>query len=288
MPHGIQQTEHTSLSWMELGGKFLTKYLFNNLKHLEIFKNDPSTAILTDIDGTISEIAPTPEEAVVTDSMRKELVKLKEKFSLVAVISGRSVKNAREMVGVEGILYVGNHGMEFLKDNHLIRNPEAEKYLSQIKKAGEKVKTSDLSHINGLIFEDKGICYSIHYRLSNPSENARDKILNLLHNDPECKKLGISEGRELVELKPPVSCDKGTIINNIVEQHNLQKVIYLGDDITDADAFNKLNELENKRKIKSASVLVLSSEIPPYVKKRSSFFLNGVDDVLKFFQWLLK
>jgi trehalose 6-phosphate phosphatase len=72
MPHGIQQTEHTPLSWMELGGKFLTKYLFNNLKHLEIFKNDPSTAILTDIDGTISEIAPTPEEAVVTDSMRKE------------------------------------------------------------------------------------------------------------------------------------------------------------------------------------------------------------------------
>jgi trehalose 6-phosphate phosphatase len=44
-------------------------------------------------------------------------VKLKEKFSLVAVISGRSVKNAREMVGVEGILYVGNHGMEFLKES---------------------------------------------------------------------------------------------------------------------------------------------------------------------------
>nr|WP_245247988.1 trehalose-phosphatase [Methanobacterium petrolearium] len=242
---------------------------------------------MTDIDGTISEIAPTPETAVVTNSVREKLVQLKEKFSLVAVISGRSVKNAREMVGVEGLLYVGNHGMEFLKDNHLIRNPEAEKYRFQIKKVGKKVKNSDLSHINGLIFEDKGICYSIHYRLSNPSENPRDKILNSLHNDPECRELEISEGRQLVELKPPVSCDKGTIINNIIEQYNLQKVIYLGDDITDSDAFNKLNELEKKRKIKSASVLVLSSEIPSYVKKGSSFFVNGVDDVLKFFQWLL-
>jgi trehalose 6-phosphate phosphatase len=265
----------------------MTEYLFKNLEYLETFKNDPSTAIVTDIDGTISEIAPTPEEAVVTNSMRKEMVKLKEKFQLVAVISGRSVLNAREMVGVEGLLYVGNHGLEFLKDSRHSVYPEVEKYLPQIKKTGKKLKNGDLSNINGLIFEDKGICYSIHYRLSNPSENAREKILNTLHNDPECKKLKISEGRQLVELKPPVSCDKGTILNNIIEQYNLQKIIYLGDDITDADAFNKLKELEKDGKVKGASILVLSNEIPSYVKKDSSFFVNSVDEVLKFFGWLL-
>jgi trehalose 6-phosphate phosphatase len=264
-----------------------TEYLFKNLKYLETFKKDSSTAIVTDIDGTISEIAPTPEEAVVTNSMRNGIEKLNEKFKLVAVLSGRSVLNASKMLGVEGLLYVGNHGMEFYKDDRLYVNPDVEKYLPHLKKTGQKLKKGDLSCINGIIFEDKGICYSIHYRLANPAENVREKILNTLHNDPECKKLIISEGRQLVELKPPVSCNKGTILTNIIEEYNLEKIIYLGDDITDADAFSKLKEMQKEGKIMGASILVLSSEIPSYVKKDATFFVNGVDEVLKFFQWLL-
>ena len=265
----------------------MPKYLFDNLNYLKTFKNDSSTAIVTDIDGTISEIAPTPDEAVVTESMRKELVKLNEKFQLVSVISGRSVLNAREMVGVEGLLYVGNHGMEFLKNGHLSMDPQVEKYLQQIKKTGKTLKNGDLSDINGLIFEDKGICYSIHYRLSNSHENVREKILNTLHDDPECKNLKISEGRRLVELKPPIKADKGTILDNIIQQYNLEKIIYLGDDITDIDAFNRLKELEKGGKIEGAGIWVYSNEIPSYVKKDASYFVNDVDDVLKFFQWLL-
>lgn len=264
----------------------MSRYLFNNLEYLKIFKNDLKTAIVTDVDGTISEIAPSPEKAVVTNTMQNELVKLKEKFSMVAVISGRSVLNAREMVGVEGLLYVGNHGMEFLKDGKLSMHPQVEKYLPQIKKTGQKLKNGDLSCLDGLIFEDKGICYSIHYRLSNPSENPREQILNTLHDDPECKGLKIAEGRQLVELRPPVSCDKGTILNNIIEEYGLEKIIYLGDDITDVDAFNNLNKMESEGKIKGASILVLSTEIPSYVKKNSNFIVNDVDEVLKFFQWL--
>jgi len=265
----------------------LSKYLFDNLNYLKTFKNDSSTAIVTDVDGTISEIVPTPDEAMVTESMQNALIKLHEKFQLVAVVSGRSVLNAREMVGVEGLLYVGNHGMEFLKNNHLSMDPQVEKYLPQIKKTGKKIKEGDLSRINGLIFEDKGICYSIHYRCSHSPENVREKILNTLQKDPECKNLNISEGRRLVELKPPVNCDKGTILHGVIDQYNLKKIIYLGDDITDSDAFNKLKELENEGKIEGAGILVRSSEIPSYVKKHSSFFVNDVDEVLKFFQWLL-
>jgi trehalose 6-phosphate phosphatase len=265
----------------------MSKYVFNNLKYLETFKNDNKTAIITDIDGTISEIAPTPEEAVVPDSIRRELKKLKDNFSLVAVISGRSALNAREMVGVDGLLYVGNHGLEFLQNGKLFMDPEVEKYLPKIKKTGKKLKEGDLSCITGLLFEDKEICFSIHYRLCDPSENVREKILNILENDPECKSLKISEGRCLVELKPPVGCDKGTILNKIIEQYKLEKIIYIGDDITDDDAFKLLKKLETQNKIRSASVLVLSSEIPSYLKKDSSFFVNGVGEVLKFFKWLL-
>jgi trehalose 6-phosphate phosphatase len=264
----------------------VTEYLFDNLKHLETFKGDSSTAIVTDIDGTISEIAPTPTGALVTDSMREEMVKLHRKFVLVAVISGRSVVNAREMVGVDELIYVGNHGMEFLEDGKISLYPEVEKYLPQMKKTGQKLQKGDLSHIDGLLFEDKGICFSIHYRLASHSEDVREKILNNIKNDPECEELKIAEGRQLVELKPPLSCDKGTILDNIVQKYDLKKVIYLGDDITDLDAFNRLKVLENQGKIRGASVLVCSSEIPSDVKKGSSYFVNSVDEVLKFFQWL--
>ncbi|HOI71981.1 MAG TPA: trehalose-phosphatase [Methanobacterium sp.] len=264
----------------------MAKYLLDNLEYLEIFKNDPKTAIITDIDGTISEIAPTPEKAMVTTSMQNELAKLMEKFKIVAVVSGRSALNAREMVGVNGLLYVGNHGMEFLKDGKLSIHPEVEKYIHEIQETGKKLKSGDMSSLEGLIFEDKGICYTIHYRLCSPSENPREKILKTLHDDPECKKFNIAEGRQLVELRPPISCDKGTILNNIIEEYKLEKVIYLGDDITDLDAFDKLTQMENEGKVNGTSILVLSSEIPPYIKKRSTFFVNNVDEVFKFFQWL--
>lgn len=264
----------------------MTEYLFDNLKHLETFKDDISTAIVTDIDGTISEIAPTPTEALVTDPMREVLFNLQRKFQLVAVISGRSVLNAREMVGVDGLIYVGNHGMEILEDEKISLYPGVETYLSQMKQTGQKLQESDLSHIEGLLFEDKGICFSIHYRLAPQCENVREKILNNIRNDPACEKLKITEGRQLVELKPPLSCDKGTILENIIQKYNLKKVIYLGDDVTDADAFKRLKILKNKGKIMGEGVLVCSTEIPSNVKKDSSYFINGVDEVLKFFQWL--
>ena len=142
----------------------MSKYLFDYLEEFYEFKNDNTSAILTDVDGTISEIAATPEKAVVTPSMKKELSKLKEKFQMVTVISGRSVQNAKAMVGVDGILYVGNHGMEYINDGEIFIDPEAVKYLADIKKIAEKLKNSELSKIKGLMFEDKGICICIHYR----------------------------------------------------------------------------------------------------------------------------
>jgi len=73
---------------------------------------------------------------MVNPVMRKTLVKLKNKFKLVAVISGRSVLNARNMVGVEGLLYVGNHGLEYLENGKIIMVPGAAESLNQIKELG--------------------------------------------------------------------------------------------------------------------------------------------------------
>lgn len=264
----------------------IPKYLFDNLDSFIEFKNDISTAILTDIDGTISEIVDTPQKALINPSMRNELLRLKNKFSLLAVISGRSLKDAQSMLGIEDILYVGNHGLEYFFDGeyHLVK--EVETYLSPIQTTANNLNR-DLSDIKGLLFEDKGICYSIHYRECNDKEIVRKKILNSIEKVPESKNLQISEGRKIIELKPPVGYDKGTIIHEIIDKYNLKKIIYLGDDITDLDAFEKLRNLETQGKIRSASIVVLSNEIPSYVKNSAQFFVCNVNEVLKFFRWLL-
>jgi trehalose 6-phosphate phosphatase len=266
----------------------MSKYLFDYLEEFYEFKNDNTSAILTDVDGTISEIAATPEKAVVTPSMKKELSKLKEKFQMVTVISGRSVQNAKAMVGVDGILYVGNHGMEYINDGEIFIDPEAVKYLADIKKIAEKLKNSELSKIKGLMFEDKGICICIHYRKCEIQENTRKRIIDAINNSINTSELKLTEGRKLVELKPPISRDKGFIVEKILEKYDLNRVIYLGDDVTDFDAFTKLKELEKTGKIKTASILVLSNEIPDYVKSSSLFYVRNVNEVQRFFKWLLK
>ena len=266
----------------------MSKYLFDYLEDFYEFKNDSTSTILTDIDGTISEIAATPEEAVVTPSMKMELSKLREKFQMVGVISGRSVQNAKTMVGVDGIFYVGNHGMEYLKDGEIFIDPEALKYLADIKKNAEKLKNSELSKIKGLMFEDKGICISIHYRKCELQGTIHKRIMDVINDSIDTSELKLTEGRKLVELKPPISRDKGFIVEKIIEKYDLKRVIYLGDDVTDFDAFTKLKELEKKGKIRTASILVLSSEIPDYVKNSSLYYGKSVDEVQRFFKWLLK
>ena len=104
---------------------------------------------------------------------------------MVCVISGRSVKTPRSMVGVDGILYVGNHGMEYLIDDEIFIDPEAVKYLDDIKKNAEELKNSELSKINGLMFEDKGICivYSLQKMQTTrrcPEENNRCLMILLI------------------------------------------------------------------------------------------------------------
>ncbi len=265
----------------------MPKYLFDYLEYFYEFKND-KTSILTDIDGTISEIATTPEDAVVTPSMQKLLFKLKEKFQMVGVISGRSAVNAKSMVGVDGLLYVGNHGMEYVDGNKIFIDPEALKYLADIKKSVDKLKNGELSRINGLMFEDKGVCIAIHYRQCLPNENVRNRILDAINDSIDIGKLKLTEGRKIVEIKPPISRDKGFIVEKILEKYDLNRVIYLGDDVTDFDAFLKLKELEKTGKIRMATIIVLSNEIPDYVKSSALFYVKSVDEVQRFFKWLLK
>lgn len=265
----------------------MSHYLFHHLTALSKFRNSEDLAIITDVDGTISEIAPTPEEAEVSDSMNKLLTALNKKFKLVGVISGRSLSNVKDMVGVDGILYVGNHGLEYLKNGEKFIETEAEKYCQKMEELYKEIEKHHISKLEGLILENKKIGLCIHYRQCPSSEEAREKIRLALKEILNSDELKISSGRKIIEIKPPLIQDKGTILEKIAQEYNLKQIIYLGDDVTDYDAFTKLEELEKKKNIETASILVLSKEIPIYVKNSAKYYLNSVQEVQRFFEWLL-
>ena len=85
-------------------------YLFDNLDAIAGLLSRAPFGLITDVDGTISEIASTPAEAVIHPECKSQLSRLVGRLPLVAAISGRPVLEAREMVGVDGMVYVGNHG----------------------------------------------------------------------------------------------------------------------------------------------------------------------------------
>ena len=74
----------------------------------------PRTAILTDVDGTLAPIVERPEQAAVPARAARLLARLSERYGLVGCVSGRQARDARRLVGVDGIAYAGNHGLELL------------------------------------------------------------------------------------------------------------------------------------------------------------------------------
>ena len=262
-----------------------SKYLFEHLDEILDFKEDNKTAIITDIDGTISRIVPTPVEAEVEEYMKDTINNLAKKFKFTGVMTGRSIENALDMIGNKNLIYIGNHGLEELKDGKVYIDPEVEEFIPVIKEVGESIKQK-LSNYDCILFQDKELSYTVHYRLCDDGEKIRKIALDAIGEIKDSNLLKIGEGRKVIEIRPPVGHNKGTILQNLILDNNIKKIIYLGDDITDTDAFIKLNELNEQEKVMAISVVVISKETPEYVKKSASYYVKSVDEIQKFFEWL--
>ena len=261
------------------------KYLFNHLDELEEFKNDNKTSIITDIDGTISKIVSTPMEATVSGDMKNRIAKLLDKYPLTGVVTGRSIENALDMLEIRELIYIGNHGLEYLKNGEIHIDSDVEKYIPLIKELADEIKAK-LKDKDCILFQDKRLSFTVHYRLCDNADEIREIALNIISKLEVSKQLKIAEGRKVIEIRPPIGHDKGTIIEKLILENNIKKIVYLGDDITDADAFSKLNELKRINKVKSVNIVVFSKETPDFVKQNADFYVKNVDEIQKFFDWL--
>jgi trehalose 6-phosphate phosphatase len=244
---------------------------------LTILSKAPA-GLMTDIDGTISQIAPTPDQAVVPEAARAALTRLAHRLALVGVVTGRSAAAGAALVDLPGLTYVGNHGLERLNGQSAWYHPLALAGSDAIREAlvavGEAARSAGIAE--GVIFEDKRLSGSIHYRLAAEPDVARTVLWQAATAAAEAYGLRVTEGRLLIELRPMLAVNKGTAIVDLIEEHQLSGIVFLGDDVTDADAFVRLRALRGESEVATLTVGVVGTETPPIVLENSDVTVPGV------------
>jgi len=259
-------------------------YVFDHLDSVrEAIKLLPF-GLITDIDGTISPTAPTPQQAGVTPLCQQYLSALCNHLALVAVISGRPAAEAKNMINIDGVVYIGNHGLERWVGGHSEFIKDAQDYSRVIKAAIEEL--TPLLSMKCVSIDDKRVTATIHYRLCQNSLSAERNILAAIENSPHARSLRTIQERMAFDLLPPVKIDKGTALLDLIQEYNLQGGVYLGDDLTDIDAFRAIHAACRDLDFRGFAIGVTSQEMPEKLTEEADFTLNGVNDVERFLRWL--
>lgn len=238
-------------------------------------------ALIFDVDGTLAPLAPTPSQAIVPDATQRLLRLLVRRGAICAAVSGRSALDAHRLVGVDELFYVGNHGIDQVVGGTFSVLPRAASYIPRIEAA--LLNLQQAVDAPGIILEPKGATASIHYRLVEDADAVRAHILAVL--DAWRNELRITEGKYVVELRPPVKATKGSAVLELVRRHGCRGVLYAGDDLTDVDAFSAVAQLRGEG-VAGVSLAVCDVETPPEVSNAADIQVAGVAGIQSILVWL--
>ena len=240
--------------------------------------------LVSDMDGTLSLIAPTPDAATVTPRARALLAALAERLALVALVSGRAAADLRARAGLASLVYVGNHGVERWENEQVRVRPEAARYQPALVAALAELQPQLLP---GMLLEDKGVTASLHYRQAADPDAVHRAMKPVVDRVSAAHGLRASEGRMIFEIRPPVEIDKGTAFRELVAEYGLAAAVFLGDDTTDADALRAARALRASGDCYAVAVGVDAPGTPDVVRASSDFLVPGVEGVEDFLAWLL-
>ena len=213
------------------------------------------SALFFDVDGVLAPIVDRPEDARVPAPTRRVLERLRDNYALVACVTGRPSAVAREIVGVDGLTYVGEHGLEL--------DPEAKEWAERVHGFAVEVPWVDT--------ELKPLSVAFHYRTAADPDAARAELEPVA---AAALDLGFRSrwGRMVLEVLPPVDASKGTAVRRLLEQTGLRRALYAGDDTTDLDGFSALDGLEA-----AVRVAVVSAEGPAELGERADVIVGSTE-----------
>jgi trehalose 6-phosphate phosphatase len=228
--------------------------------------------LITDIDGTISGIAPRPEDAYVSETTRAVLTRLGGLLDTTAVISAREESVARSMVGVSDLTYIGNYGLD---DQSASRVDGA-----RLAKARERA-AEEIGDMPCVRLEDKGVSFALHYRGCEDADGTRTQLLSLLQPLAAAAGGRLLEGKQVVEMVPADLPGKDSAVANLATARGLKGIVYLGDDVSDIAAFR---EIARRRRdgFPGLAVAVVDSETKEEVRSSADIVLLGVGEAEDF------
>src|SRR5947209_19330100 len=200
-------------------------------------------AVFPDDDGTLTPTRDRPEDAVISDSMRKAVRRLAERVSVV-VVSGRDRRVVQELMGLDSLIVAGSHGFDIWSPTGgSIQREEGASCEGLLREVEAKLR-AELANIPGALVEPKKSSVAAHFRLVLQEQRPRVKELidAILNEHPE--ELKVTPGKMVFEIQPRLDWDKGKAVLYLLKALDLDRddvvPVYLGDDITDADAFRAL------------------------------------------------
>jgi trehalose-phosphatase len=217
------------------------------LKHVDQIADRLSErrlALFFDYDGTLTPIVRRPEEATLSGDMRSLLLELASRVT-VAIISGRDLADVRKMVALDSLYYAGSHGFDVAGPHDMrMQQEEARKYLPELDEAARELQDR-LELIEGAWVERKRFAIAVHYREADESDVGRiEQAVNEVRDTHS--RLRKKGGKKIFELQPDVPWDKGKAVRWLLKQLNLAGPdvlpLYVGDDVTDEDAFEALSD----------------------------------------------
>jgi trehalose 6-phosphate phosphatase len=251
-------------------------------------RSDPArAAILLDIDGTLAPIVRHADDATVPEATRVQLIALAKRYAIVGCISGRRSTTARQMVGIGSIAYAGNHGSELLLpgSSSVEIDPELAAHEPAVRTFAADVYTPELQRLR-VRSEDKQAIAGFHWR-GAPDEDAAERAVRAIADQAQAAGLNIHWGRKVLEVRPPVEIHKGRGVQRLLEGRDIAVALYVGDDMTDLDAFQGLRDLVQAGRLgASLCVGVRSEETPDPLEEASDLLVDGPAGVVELLRGL--
>jgi trehalose 6-phosphate phosphatase len=243
---------------------------------------------MLDIDGTLAPIVEHADDAHVPESTRQLLIAVARSYGLVAVVSGRRASQARAMVSLGSINYVGSHGVELLRAGwtEAQLDPDVADWIRRIHDFGRESDTADVRR-RRVRLEDKGPIVAFHWR-GAPDEDAAKAAVDAIAERAQEAGLRTHWGRKVLEVRPPVRMDKGIGVRRLLREADVTAAVYVGDDATDLDAFAALADLRDQGRLETALLVgVRSEEGPVEIVQQAAVVLEGPAEVRRLLEALL-
>lgn len=244
----------------------------------DIFEKE-KTVFFLDYDGTLTPIVDRPQDAVISEQMKKTVEKLASKFR-VSIVSGRFREDVEGLLGIQDLLYAGSHGFDIRGEGLTMIHPKAKEVIPVVVDVIKRLEES-LGGIDGLLIEKKKFSVAVHYRLVD-----EDKYLSVIKKEVEAVEeendcLRLMSGKKVFELLPSIEWDKGKAIRWVLEAMGMDwkdaNVIYIGDDVTDEFAFRMIRT--------RGTGIVVSDE--KHISA-ADFRLDSPEEVREFFEKAIK